>query len=96
VHPEAAVFVNALQTCAQAGRRLPDPGELALVYDHLEAHQQGEWVAGFFFTADLSGQGLVMAQDDSRRIVIGFIANSTQYSAAYRCVTTASVGVPDA
>jgi len=42
----AASYTSALKACALDQRRLPSDGELALVFDHLGAPQDAQWVSG--------------------------------------------------
>src|SRR4051812_23674220 len=64
-----APFAAALSTCAVAGRRLPDPGELALAFEHLGAPQTPQWVASF--ANDSNGTSLTLVAglmwDDASR-----------------------------
>ncbi len=38
-------LTDALKTCADVGRRLPSASELALVFEHLAAAQDAQWVS---------------------------------------------------
>ena len=60
-------FRTALTTCAKAQLRLPDPGELALVFDHLGADQDDQWVASFF----IDGAGSERSPDGKQRVAPG-------------------------
>jgi hypothetical protein len=82
----AASYTNALKACALDQRRLPNDGELALVFDHLGAPQDAQWVAGHWrennstFTAFLE-------ENSSRQIIPG---GTNGLNAAFRCVTSAT------
>jgi hypothetical protein len=82
----AAKYPEALKACALDQRRLPSEGELALVFDHLGAPQDAQWVAGHWrennstFTAFLE-------ENSSRQIILG---GTNGLNAAFRCVTSAT------
>ena len=82
----AASYTTALKACALDQRRLPSDGELALVFDHLGAPQDAQWVSGHWrennstFTAFLE-------EDSSRQIIPG---GTNGVNAAFRCVTSAT------
>ena len=82
----AASYASALKSCALDQRRLPSDGELALVFDHLGAPQNAQWVSGHWrennstFTAFLE-------EDSSRQIIPG---GTNGFNAAFRCVTSAT------
>ena len=82
----ATSYTNALKACALVQRRLPNEGELALVFDHLGAPQDAQWVAGHWsennsiFTAFLY-------ENSSREILLG---GTNGLNAAFRCVTSAT------
>jgi hypothetical protein len=84
--PEAT-YSEALKACALNQRRLPDAGELALVYDHLSAAQNYEWTVGYFTS---SGASLadVLGQSSSRVVIP--TANTTNVATEFRCVTSAT------
>ena len=66
----AKPFAGALQTCARAGLRLPDAGELALIYDRSDSVQPSQWVSAF---SVVSGVGLVagiVSQDTTRTLTL--------------------------
>jgi hypothetical protein len=75
------------KACALDQRRLPNAGELALVYDHLNAMQGYEWTAGYFIN---SGASLapVLGQNASRDLLPA--ANTTNGATDFRCVTSAT------
>ncbi len=81
-------LATALATCARARLRLPDDGELALVFDNLGASQDFEWVADHYFLGNVPAVGGLLGQNDSRQIV--FNAGLATSSYPYRCVTSAS------
>ena len=83
----SATYANALKACARDQRRLPNAGELALVYDHLNAIQGYEWTAGHFIN---SGASLapVLGQNSSRDLLPA--ANTTNGATDFRCVTSAT------
>jgi hypothetical protein len=83
----AALYHEALKACALDQRRLPDEGELALVYDHLSANQNYEWTVGYF-TANGGALAPVLGQNSSR--VLLTTANTTNVDTAFRCVTSAT------
>jgi hypothetical protein len=82
----AADYATALVTCARAQLRLPDDGELALVFDHLGAGQGPQWVAGLFFNP--SATAPLLQNSPSR--TIEFNADSVTRPHPYRCVTSPS------
>ncbi|HMC06639.1 MAG TPA: hypothetical protein VKG89_04495 [Solirubrobacterales bacterium] len=83
----SATYANALKACALDQRRLPNAGELALVYDHLSADQGYEWTAGHF-TSSGAAQAPVLGQSSSRDLLPA--ANTTDTATAFRCVTSAT------
>jgi hypothetical protein len=83
----AATYQQALKACAVDQRRLPDDGELALVYDHLSASQQYEWAAGHF-TSSGASQAPLLGQSSSRDLLT--TANPTIAAEPFRCVTSAT------
>ena len=83
----AAKYPEALKACALDQRRLPNDGELALVYDHLSAVQPYEWTAGHF-TSSGASQASVLGQNSSRDLLPA--ANTTNSATAFRCVTSAT------
>jgi hypothetical protein len=72
----ALSYANALSKCGRAQRRLPDDGELALVFDHLGAPQDLQWSSG--------GPGNAFKEDSSRQIAV-LIAGGPL---PFRCVTS--------
>ncbi len=83
----AATYPTALKACALDQRRLPDAGELALVFDHLGAPQTRQFVAGHFFDQDMAW-GSALIEDSSRILHSSAVAENL--SAPYRCVTSAT------
>jgi hypothetical protein len=86
-----ASYTDALKTCALAQRRLPDEGELALVFDHLGAPQDIHWASGHY-QLDLAGNfldfGVALSEDPADNIsLIGQLATKAE---TYRCVTSAT------
>jgi len=81
----AAGWLQAVKTCASAQGRLPDAGELALVFDHLGAPQGDQWI-----TAPLNsgpqGEAAVLGDDNSRNLLLAF--SSLPVPEPYRCVTS--------
>ncbi|HST15076.1 MAG TPA: hypothetical protein VLJ44_09535 [Gaiellaceae bacterium] len=82
----ATTWTKALSTCALAGLRLPDPGELAQVFDDLDAVQDQQWTDSQFSNTNAAAS--MMGQDSSRNVVLN--ADFVTRSHPYRCVTTAS------
>ena len=80
-----APYAAALKACARDQRRLPNTGELALVYDHLGAVQQQEWTASHYFG---SPSVPTLGQDESRNLRIG--ASGASQPEDFRCVTSAT------
>ena len=80
----ATDFTTAVATCAQAQRRLPDVGELALVFSNSGAPQDWQWFGQPFF----DGKGVdaaALSENSSRQI--SFQMSEAGASLAYRCVT---------
>jgi hypothetical protein len=80
----AKTFASALQTCARSGLRLPDAGELALVFDHSDATQDRQWISAF---SVVSGVGLVagvVSQDTTR--TLSLTTTPVADNVAFRCV----------
>lgn len=82
----AASYAGALKACALDQRRLPDAGELALVFDHLSAQQPYQWTVGYF--TDGVSLAPVLGQTSSRDLLV--TANSLPGNTAFRCVTSAT------
>lgn len=82
----AASYAGALKACALDQRRLPDAGELALVFDHLSAQQPYQWTVGYF--TDGVSLAPVLGQTSSRDLLV--TANSLPGSTTFRCVTSAT------
>jgi hypothetical protein len=80
----AASYAGALKACALDQRRLPDAGELALVFDHLSAQQPYQWTVGYF--TDGVPLAPVLGQTSSRDLLV--TANSLPGNTAFRCVTS--------
>ena len=81
-----ASYAGALKACALDQRRLPDAGELALVFDHLSAQQPYQWTVGYF--TDGVSLAPVLGQTSSRDLLV--TANSLPGNTAFRCVTSAT------
>jgi hypothetical protein len=84
-------YTDALKTCALAQRRLPDEGELALVFDHLGAPQDEQWASGHY-QLEVGGLfldfGVGLSEDQDRNFtLIGQLATKGK---PYRCVTSAT------
>ena len=82
-----ASYAGALKSCALDQLRLPDAGELALVFDHLSAQQPYQWTVGYF-TDGGGSLAPVLGQSSSRELLV--TANSLPGSTAFRCVTSAT------
>ena len=82
----AAHYEEALKACALDQRRLPDEGELALVFDHLGAPQDSQWVAGHW-RENNSTFAALLEENSSRQIILG---GTNGLNAAFRCVTSAT------
>jgi len=82
----SASYAGALKACALDQRRLPDAGELALVFDHLSAQQPYQWTVGYF--TDTIPLAPVLGQSSSRDLLV--TANSLPGDTAFRCVTSAT------
>ena len=83
-------WTSALSACALAGLRLPDPGELAQIFNDQGAVQDYQWTSNV--SNGGSGNGIYLAvalsQDANRQITT---ENLTQVDTVpYRCVTEAS------
>ncbi len=88
----AATFASALQTCAAAGRWLPSVGELVLVFDHLGAPQDPQWVAMQYVDSNgtnISYGATLLSEDASRAIGFGYDSAdpAIPHPQPYRCVT---------
>src|SRR3954470_8571297 len=79
----ATSYTNALKACALVQRRLPNEGELALVFDHLGAPQDAQWVAGHWTDNNVI-LGAALSENSSRELQLG----GTNVNAAFRCVTS--------
>ena len=79
-------YAGALKACALDQLRLPDAGELALVFDHLSATQPYQWTVGYF--TDGVPLAPVLGQSSSRDLLV--TANSLPGNTAFRCVTSAT------
>ncbi len=82
-----AGFMEALQTCAAAGRRLPTLGEAALAFEALGAPQPLQWAS------DLTWQespvrllGLLISADESRALAIN--PADVSIDVPFRCVAS--------
>jgi hypothetical protein len=81
----ATTYTNALKACALDQLRLPNDGELALVFDHLGAPQDLNWTAGHWTdNSAILGDGL--SETSSRELQLG----GGNANAAFRCVTSAT------
>lgn len=85
---------TAIQTCAAAGRHLPDADELALVFDHLGAPQGDEWVSNWWNDANgnqISQVAGLVSENDSRQLSYGGgIRDIVDNRIDYRCVSSPS------
>jgi hypothetical protein len=90
--PGGTSWEEAIRTCARAQLRLPNAGELALVFDHLGAPQGRHWVANAYFDANGSDNrgygGAVMEEPD--RTLLAERAYLEGGNVVYRCVTSAT------
>ena len=88
----AAPYATALKTCALARRRLPDEGELAVVFDNLGALQDEEWVVSHYYISRPNQADQVVAsllsQDSNRNLMLN--GDTVTKSHPYRCVTSAT------
>ena len=82
----AAKYPEALKACALDQRRLPDEGELALVFDHLGAPQDAQWVSGHWRENNSTFTAL-LEENASRQIIL---SGTNGLNAAFRCVTSAT------
>jgi hypothetical protein len=83
-----ARYTAALKACALDQRRLPDAGELALVFDHLGAVQPQQWTASHLVTATISS-ATTLGQSASRDLIPGS-AGMSNSDIPFRCVTSAT------
>lgn len=87
----AANFPTALTTCAQAGLRLPDPGDMALIFNDQGPGQPDEWVADYYQPGANQpiAAGLLGELGGTRKLDLNAdFATTTTFP--YRCVTTAT------
>jgi hypothetical protein len=89
----AATWMDALKTCASAGLRLPDLGELVQAFNDLGALQDAQWTSTEYFLRAVpdsaSGNVALLAyQDTNRQIIVPAYYITTSYP--YRCVTSAT------
>jgi len=82
----AASYTSALKACALDQRRLPSDGELALVFDHLGAPQDAQWVSGHWRESNSTFTAF-LEENASRQIIPG---GTNGFNAAFRCVTSAA------
>ena len=82
----AASYTSALKACALDQRRLPSDGELALVFDHLGAPQDAQWVSGHWRESNSTFTAF-LEENASRQIIPG---GTDGFNAAFRCVTSAA------
>lgn len=91
-HPGGTGWEDALRTCARAQLRLPNAGELALVFDHLGAPQHNHWVANAYFDANGTDvknyAGAIMEEPD--RSILSERTYLTDTNTVFRCVTSAT------
>jgi hypothetical protein len=82
-------WTAALNSCALAGMRLPDAGELVQAFNDLGAQQTFDWTSSYYSEPGNSW-GVALAQTASRELLIagGSVMNGAQEH--YRCVTEAS------
>jgi hypothetical protein len=87
-----APYTTALKTCALARRRLPDEGELAVVFDNLGAPQDEQWVVSHYYVSRPNQSDQVvaslLAEDPARTLLLNGDLVSKEH--AYRCVTSAT------
>lgn len=87
-----ATWTDALQTCALAGLRLPDPAELVQAFNDVDAFQIDEWTSSQYQSMNANGTGVMVAallsQDSSRKVKVD--ADLITKVNPYRCVTTAT------
>jgi hypothetical protein len=87
-----ATWTDALKTCALAGLRLPDPGELAQAFNDLGAVQDFHWTTSQYttfpaFQPFILVDATLLGQDISRNIYATVDMVTGQHG--FRCVTTA-------
>jgi len=82
----AASYTSALKACALDQRRLFSDGELALVFDHLGASQDAQWVSGHWRESNSTFTAF-LEENASRQIIPG---GTNGFNAAFRCVTSAA------
>jgi hypothetical protein len=90
-----APYTAALKACALDQRRLPNEGELALVFDHLGAPQSLQWAAGHWGPGTTSFQGTtnvgaVLSETSARDIRLFGVDAGPGFQAPFRCVTSAT------
>jgi hypothetical protein len=83
----AATPGQAMKACALDQRRLPDDGELALVFDHLGAPQPRQLTAGNFFDQNMAW-GSALIESPSRVIALSAVGET--FTEPFRCVTSAT------
>ena len=86
-----ATYTGALKACARAQLRLPNAGELALVFDHLGAEQPEQWVAAGHFQDELDPDvwATNLRQNSSRDLLLSR-APADFAQRFFRCVTSAT------
>jgi hypothetical protein len=82
-----ATLANALQTCASAGLRLADAGELALAFNNLGAPQPYEWTGATTYIG-ATEYGQLLADNPGREIAFSYGAMTL--GETYRCVSSPS------
>jgi hypothetical protein len=86
LRPEQS-YTNALATCALAGRRLPDQGDLAEAFNNLGASQDLQWALGNWFDFSVnSNYAPAMSSTSSRQIQFGAFPDGS--TLPFRCVST--------
>jgi hypothetical protein len=78
----AATWAAAARACAQAGKRLPDAGELQVAYERLPASQAFEWTSTVWFGQN-GATATMLASDAQRGPVLN--ADGVAFTRPYRC-----------
>ena len=84
-----AKYTAALKACALDQRRLPNEGELALVFDHLGAPQTAQWVTGHWVESATTVKA-TLSEDSSRELSVFGFDDSGVFTFPFRCVTSAT------
>jgi hypothetical protein len=82
-----ATWATAVQTCSRVQRRLPNDGELALVFNNTGAPQAYQWTSTYSFEGS-TFQATMLSDDAARSLFFG--VNSYSDTNTYRCVTDAT------